>query len=117
MALKTNGTVVEWGSMGAEPTEVPGLSNVVAIAAGGVHSVALKADGTVVNLSREQAGETFQGAVVGLGGLGHGQVVLLLDEARLQRRGQVARVALLGRHRDNFAACFEESARAGGREG
>ncbi|HEX8706017.1 MAG TPA: FAD-binding protein [Myxococcaceae bacterium] len=30
----------------------------------------VKADGTVVELSRERDGETFQGAVVGLGGLG-----------------------------------------------
>lgn len=47
MALKSNGTVVEW-SWEYEPEVVAGLSNVVAVAAGGAHSVALKADGTVV---------------------------------------------------------------------
>lgn len=46
MALKTNGTVVEW-NWDTEPAEVEGLSNVVAVAAGGMHSVALKADGTL----------------------------------------------------------------------
>jgi alpha-tubulin suppressor-like RCC1 family protein len=46
VALKSDGTVVEWDTE-TEPAAVPGLSNVVAIAAGGSHSVALKADGTV----------------------------------------------------------------------
>ena len=47
MALKADGTVVEWGSlwMGAAPA---GLSGVVAIARGTSHALALKADGTVV---------------------------------------------------------------------
>jgi alpha-tubulin suppressor-like RCC1 family protein len=47
VALKNDGTVVEW-NFEQEPETVPGLSNVVAVAAGGTHSVALKADGTVV---------------------------------------------------------------------
>jgi hypothetical protein len=47
IALKTNGTVVEF-DFDSGPAEVAGLSNVVAVAAGGTHSVALKADGTVV---------------------------------------------------------------------
>jgi alpha-tubulin suppressor-like RCC1 family protein len=46
MALKTDGTVFAW--YGTSGTNVPGLSNVVAIAAGEYHNVALKADGTVV---------------------------------------------------------------------
>jgi hypothetical protein len=58
VALKTNGTVVEWGWTGAEPIEVPGLSNVLAIAAGGVHSVALRADGTVVAWGQNWYGQT-----------------------------------------------------------
>ena len=47
MALKSDGTVVEWGSlsMGTAPA---GLSNVVAIARGGNHALALKSNGTVV---------------------------------------------------------------------
>jgi alpha-tubulin suppressor-like RCC1 family protein len=47
VALRSDGTVIQWGndSVGNVPA---GLSNVVAVAAGGTHSVALKADGTVV---------------------------------------------------------------------
>ncbi len=47
MALKSDGTIAEWGSLstGAAPA---GLSNVVAIARGGNHALALKSDGTVV---------------------------------------------------------------------
>ncbi len=51
LALRTNGTVVAWGSdnNGESAVQVPsGLSNVVAIAAGGSGSAAVKADGTVV---------------------------------------------------------------------
>lgn len=61
LALKTDGTVVAWGAglttngnsgyFGAEwgQAVVPiGLSNVVSVSAGGYHSMALKADGTVV---------------------------------------------------------------------
>jgi hypothetical protein len=43
LALKTNGTVIEWGGM-AVPS---GLSNVVAIAAGYRQGIALKSDGTL----------------------------------------------------------------------
>ena len=49
LALKTDGTVVGWGSVIDGQTTIPGgLSNIVAIAAGGAHSLALKTDGTVV---------------------------------------------------------------------
>ena len=44
MALKNDGTVRVWGSHRDPPA---GLNNVVAIAAGGAHSMALKNDGTV----------------------------------------------------------------------
>ena len=47
LALKNDGTVVEWNT-DKEPELVAGLSNIVAVAAGGMHSVALKADGTLV---------------------------------------------------------------------
>ena len=59
MALLDNGTVETWGynaygQLGdstttnrALPATVPGLSDVVAIAAGGFHSLALRSDGTV----------------------------------------------------------------------
>lgn len=49
LALKTDGTVVAWGSNTFGQTNVPvGLSNVVALAAGGDCSLALKGDGTIV---------------------------------------------------------------------
>ncbi len=49
MALRTNGTVICWGSNSKGQTNTPaGLTNVVAIAAGALHSLALRADGTVV---------------------------------------------------------------------
>jgi hypothetical protein len=47
--LRADGTVTAWGNNGSGQTTVPaGLSNVVAVAAGSVHSLALKDDGTVV---------------------------------------------------------------------
>jgi hypothetical protein len=49
LALKTDGTVVAWGSNSSGQSTVPaGLSNVVAVAAGGNQSVALTANGTIV---------------------------------------------------------------------
>ncbi len=49
MSLKSDGTVVAWGSNEYGQTSVPeGLNNVVAVDAGGDNSIALKKDGTVV---------------------------------------------------------------------
>jgi alpha-tubulin suppressor-like RCC1 family protein len=45
LVLESNGTVVAWGNVSTVPD---GLTNVVAIAAGGWHDLALKGDGTVV---------------------------------------------------------------------
>ena len=46
---RPDGTVAVWGDNTYGQTNVPGgLTNVVAVAAGGYHSLALKADGTVV---------------------------------------------------------------------
>ncbi|MCL2775870.1 MAG: hypothetical protein FWD71_21375 [Oscillospiraceae bacterium] len=45
VALKSNGTVWTWGS--GTPTQVNGLTDVIAIAAGMYHVLALKSDGTV----------------------------------------------------------------------
>ena len=49
LALKSDGTVVAWGSSAYGETTVPeGLSNIVAVSAGWYHSLALKKDGKVV---------------------------------------------------------------------
>ncbi|MDB6110726.1 MAG: hypothetical protein JWR69_2476 [Pedosphaera sp.] len=53
LALQANGTVLAWSTGGAATSLPAGLSNVVAISAGGgaqglFHSVALKADGTII---------------------------------------------------------------------
>jgi alpha-tubulin suppressor-like RCC1 family protein len=58
VALKNDGTVWEWpiwewpiywqeGPKSLTPVQVPGLTNIVAVAEGGGHSLALKRDGTV----------------------------------------------------------------------
>jgi hypothetical protein len=55
MALKSNGIIVAWGentdskgTFAGQSVVPPGLSNVIAIAAGDYHSLAVKSDGTVV---------------------------------------------------------------------
>jgi len=50
VALKSDGSVVDWGSSGTGQTDVPiaARSGVVAIAAGAEHTLAVKNDGTVV---------------------------------------------------------------------
>jgi alpha-tubulin suppressor-like RCC1 family protein len=50
LALKSDGTVVVWGSsyLSGQGTVPADLNNVIALAAGEGHSLALKADGTVV---------------------------------------------------------------------
>jgi len=57
MALKSDGTVVAWGS--GTVTNVPaGLSNIVAVAAGGSSSLALKSDGTIVGWGDNTFGQS-----------------------------------------------------------
>jgi alpha-tubulin suppressor-like RCC1 family protein len=57
MALKSDGTVVEWGAswMGSAPS---GLTGVVAIARGTDHALALKSNGTVVAWGHNAEGQT-----------------------------------------------------------
>ncbi|MBV8858902.1 MAG: S8 family serine peptidase [Acidobacteria bacterium] len=75
LAVKTDGTVWGWGSnasgspplasvLGLQnasststPVQLAGLSNVNAVAAGGYHAVALKADGTLVSWGDNQFGQ------------------------------------------------------------
>ncbi len=70
--------VVAWGDNTFRETDVPaGLSNVVAIAAGGGFSVALKADGTVVAWGVDDSGQTdvpagLSGVTAIAAGLAHG---------------------------------------------
>jgi alpha-tubulin suppressor-like RCC1 family protein len=80
LALLADGTVMTWGVNGngelgngtttgpdcgglcnATPARVPGLTNVVAIAAGGLHSLALLADGTVMSWGFDEFGEVGDG--------------------------------------------------------
>jgi alpha-tubulin suppressor-like RCC1 family protein len=50
--------VVGWGYNAYGPTDIPaGLTNAVALAAGGSHSLALKSDGTVVGWGRNDYGQ------------------------------------------------------------
>jgi alpha-tubulin suppressor-like RCC1 family protein len=58
MARKSNGTVVAWGSNSNGQIAVPsGLTNVVAIAAGSLNSLALKSNGTVVAWGQNASGQ------------------------------------------------------------
>lgn len=90
VALKSDGTVVTWGynnkgqlgdgttDNGLGPVAVPGLTGVVALAAGDAHSVAVKSDGTVVAWGSNSNGQLGDGttndslapvAVAGLAGV------------------------------------------------
>jgi len=78
VALKNDGTVWVWGLVGtsfvsqlglgprpggtATPTQVPGLSNIVAIAVGDTHTVVLRADGKMFAWGRNFSGQ------LGIGG-------------------------------------------------
>jgi alpha-tubulin suppressor-like RCC1 family protein/subtilisin family serine protease len=79
LAVKTDGTVWGWGAnaMGtppaggvlglqnasstSTPVQIAGLSNVISVAAGGSHVVALKGDGTVVSWGNNQYGQLGDG--------------------------------------------------------
>ncbi len=59
LALKSDGTVTGWGNdLSGQSTAPPGLSNVVAIAAGTLHSLALTSEGTVVAWGSNNYGQT-----------------------------------------------------------
>ena len=75
--------MVAWGDNGYGQTNVPpGLSNVVAIAAGGYHSLALQSNGTVVAWGDNDYGETnvppgLSNVVAIAGGLVHSLAITL----------------------------------------
>ena len=83
LALKGDGTVVEWGQNNYGQETVPaGLSEVTAIAAGSYHTVALKSDGTVVAWGSNSYSQSR--VPVGLSGVtqaGAGHAQGLLPEA------------------------------------
>ena len=57
-AVDRNTTVFAWGANSFGQSQIPaGLSNVVAVAGGGVHSLALKGDGTVIGWGYDGYGE------------------------------------------------------------
>ena len=60
LALKTNGSVVAWGSNTDGESTVPAsaLSGVIAIAAGGGHSLAVKTNGSIIPWGRNVEGQT-----------------------------------------------------------
>jgi len=56
VALKDDGTVLDWGStQNGQPNTPAGVAGVTAIAAGGSHSVGLRADGTVLSWNLDGA--------------------------------------------------------------
>jgi alpha-tubulin suppressor-like RCC1 family protein len=60
VALRKDGSVVAWGDNQYGQATVPaGLSNVMAVAAGGVHTVAQKNDGSVVAWGDDSYGQTY----------------------------------------------------------
>jgi alpha-tubulin suppressor-like RCC1 family protein len=78
------GTVVTWGYDSGGENNVPsGLSNVIAIAAGAFHNLALKSDGTVVAWGHNSFGEASVPAglsnVIAIGAAGDASLALKFD--------------------------------------
>jgi alpha-tubulin suppressor-like RCC1 family protein len=78
LALKADGTVLSWGNddfgqvgndasrtHSVAPTLVPGVTNVVAVAAGCYHSLVLKADGTMLSWGQNDKGQLGAGGIGG----------------------------------------------------
>jgi alpha-tubulin suppressor-like RCC1 family protein len=68
LALRSDGTVWEWGTNQATgyyaPVEVPGLTGVIKISAGATFSLALRSDGTVWAWGGNQVGQLGDGTTV-----------------------------------------------------
>ncbi len=78
VALKKDGTVLTWGSdefgqLGdgtpledkLTPVIISGATNIVGIAAGGLHTLALKSDGTMLSWGKDDAGQLGNDAALG----------------------------------------------------
>jgi alpha-tubulin suppressor-like RCC1 family protein len=76
LALKSDGTMLSWGNNGSGelgdgtigtsnpiPTAVTSATNIVAIAAGGFHSLALKSDGTMLSWGNDGNGQLGDGTI------------------------------------------------------
>jgi hypothetical protein len=76
LALKSDGTMLSWGHddtgqlgdgtvapYNATPSTVNSASNIVAIAAGGSHSLALKSDGSMLSWGSDSSGQLGNGTV------------------------------------------------------
>jgi alpha-tubulin suppressor-like RCC1 family protein len=58
LALRSDGTVIGWGSTKAAANIPPALTNVIALAVGGRHSLALRSNGTVIAWGDNSLGQT-----------------------------------------------------------
>jgi alpha-tubulin suppressor-like RCC1 family protein len=78
LALKSDGTLLSWGSDNAgqlgngtvsgkkaSPVSVVNASGIIAISAGDTHSLALKSDGTLLSWGNDSFGQLGNGAVIG----------------------------------------------------
>ena len=76
VALLSNGTVTNWGgeSIYKDATPPAGLSNVVAVAASGGHTLALKSDGTVIGWGFNKTGQATGTPTKDLPNISAGQV-------------------------------------------
>lgn len=86
VALRSDGTVVLWGTTSVTGITPPDLNNIVAIAAGHSHCLALRANGTVVAWGQNSVGQTNVPA--GLSGVtaiaaGNGHNVALKNDGTL----------------------------------
>ena len=76
IAVLRDGTVTNWGrdSVYKDATPPPGLSNVVAVAASGAHTLALKSDGTVIGWGYNKTGQATGTPTTDLPCISAGQV-------------------------------------------
>ena len=100
-AAQADGSVIKWGDFKYKPSQFPGLSDIKQIAAGDLHVLALRKDGTVLAWGSNQDGQFGDGTtessetpvpVPGLAGVeaisaGGSQSVALIEDGSVQRWG------------------------------